>query len=198
LHWSDPREHEPSTRLDVQLEELLRNRRTAIVNRWTDLALRVYPQDSTGFIRHEKDRFRNPVGHLTRESLDALITGLLAGRSVEEMKQPLDRIVRIRAVQDLSPSQAVGFVCLLKRAVREELGEAPEREMDLSAVDAWIDGLVLQAFDLFVECRQRIYELRVREIKCRASTLLERMKERSEESPADCRPVQPVKGGCGV
>jgi hypothetical protein len=183
------------------LQGLLRSGRTAIVDRWTDLALRVYPQDSTGFIRQEKDRFRNPVGHLTRESIDALFAGLLAGRSVEEMKESLDRIVRIRAVQDLSPSQAVGFVFLLKRAVREELGEAVEREVDLSALHAWIDGLALQAFDLFVECRQRIYELRVREIKRRASTLLERMKEPAQgggEAPADGRPVQPVKGGSGV
>jgi hypothetical protein len=117
------------------------------------------------------------------------------------MRESLDRIVRIRAVQDLSPSQAVEFVFLLKRAVREELGEALAKQVDLSALHAWIDGLALQAFGLFVECRQRIYELRVREIKRRASTLLERMKEPAHEgpeAPADGRPSQQGKGGCGV
>lgn len=159
----------------MRLDELLGSRRTAIVDRWTDLALEVYPLHSTSLIGLEKDRFRNPVGHLTRDGLDALFEGLLAGRRPAELREPLDCIVRIRAVQDLSPSQALGFVLLLKRAVREELDETAARGIDLHAVDRWIDELALQAFDQFVECRERIHALRVREIKRRGATLLERM-----------------------
>jgi hypothetical protein len=185
----------------VQVEELLGSKRAAIVDRWTDLALRVYPQDSTGFIRREKDRFRNPVGHLTRQSLDELVAGLLAGRPAEEMTEPLDRIVRIRAVQDLAPSRALEFVFLLERAVRAELGEAPAGRADLSGLRAWVDRLALQAFDQFTKCRERIHDLRVREIKRRGATLLERMQEQAREgpeAPADGGPDQHVKGGCGV
>lgn len=162
----------------MQVEELLGSRRSAIADRWTDLALRVYPQDSTGFIRQEKDRFKNPVGHLTRQSLDELVAGLLTGRPAEEMTEPLDRIVRIRAVQDLAPSRALEFVFLLERAVREELGEELAKREDLSALRAWADRLAMQAFDQFVKCRERIHELRVLEIKRQGTTLLERLQER--------------------
>jgi hypothetical protein len=162
--------------MTVNLTGLRKSKRTAIIDRWTDLALRVYPHDSGGFIAQEKDRFRNPVGHVTRASLGALFDGLLTGRPAEAMRESLDDIVRIRAVQDLSPAEALGFVFLLKRALREELGEAATQDSatDLSALDSAIDRLALQAFDLFMEYRESIYDLRVREIKRRTSRLLER------------------------
>jgi hypothetical protein len=163
----------------VDLPGLLGTKRTAIVERWADLALRVYPQDSTGFIKQEKDRFQNPVGHVTRASLGSLFEGLLDGRPAEELTEALDDIVRIRAVQDLSPGTALGFVFLLKRAVREELGETATQAtpVDLSPLDDAIDRLALHAFNLFVEQREKIYDLRVREFKRGASRLLERLEE---------------------
>jgi hypothetical protein len=188
----------------VQLPELLKSKRTAIAGRWTDLALEVYPLDSSGFLRQEKDRFRNPVGQITRESLETLFEGLLAGLRAEEMKEALDAIVRIRAVQDLSPAQALGFVFLLKRVVREELGEAATEQAcraDLSALHDRIDRLALQAFGLFVECRERIHDLRVREFKRRTSRLLklaEKLPAGRREAPAGSRPGQHEKGGCGA
>jgi hypothetical protein len=164
---------------DLDLPGLLENKRTAIVERWTDLALRVYPQDSTGFIRRERDRFRNPVGHVTRANLGTLFDGLVNGRSTDEMVGALDEIVRIRAVQDLSPGTALGFVFLLKRAVREELDETATQgsSIDLSPLDGAIERLALAGFDLFVEQREKIYDLRVREFKRSASRLLARLEE---------------------
>jgi len=155
----------------MQLRGFLQTRRAPIVDRWVELTLRVYPQDAARLMRREKDRFRNPVGHVTRKSLEELYDGLLAGRPAEEMTGPLDGIVRIRAVQDLSPSQALGFLFLLKRSVRDELGE--NATADLSALDTTVDGWVLEAFDLFMRCREQIHELRRNEIRRQASALHE-------------------------
>jgi hypothetical protein len=157
---------------NVPLREFLETRRTAIIDRWTELTLRVYPPDAVRRMRREKDRFRNPVGHVTRRSLEELYDGLRAGRPTGEMTDPLDGIVRVRAVQDLSPSQAVGFLFLLKRSVRDELGESAT--VDLSKMESEIDRLALEAFDLFVRCREQIHELRRNEIRKQRSTLLER------------------------
>jgi len=171
----------------VQLQALLRSKRNAIVNRWTDLTLEVYPSQSAQLMRREKDRFQNPVGRVTRESLESLYDGLVAGRSAEKMAPELDGIVRIRAVQDLSPSAAVGFTLLLKRAVREELGEngsAAGSSAERIGLYAAIDRLALQAFDQFVRCREKIYQLRLREVK--------------QYGPAECGPCDDLKGGCGA
>ena len=158
----------------MQLRDFLQTRRTAIVDRWTDLTLRVYPSDAARLMTREKDRFQNPVGHVTRKSLEELYDGLVAGRPAEEMTGPLDGIVRIRAVQDLFPSQALGFLFLLKPAVRDELGEGTT--MDLTALDFAIDRLTLEAFDLFMRCREQIHELRRNEIRQQTSALIDRRK----------------------
>ena len=185
----------------MHLDDRLKDRRAAIVDRWTDLALRVYPEDSARFMKRERDRFRNPVGQVTHESLAALFDGLLASRPTDEMKEALDGIVRIRAVQDLAPSHAVGFVFLLKRAVREEVGDAVMDRFswaDLSALDAGVDRLALHAFERFMECRETVYDLRVREIKRRTSTLLARIgvpAAEQRDTPTGEKQGRDVKGG---
>ena len=75
---------------------------------------------------------------------------------------------KIRAVQEFSPSRAVGFVFCLKDAVRSVLGESlkdPAHASGLAELDGQIDRLALMAFDVYVQCRERFYELRVKELK---------------------------------
>jgi hypothetical protein len=150
------------------LHDRLRSRRVAILGRWKALALRVYPERAVGFIAGERDRFQNPVGHVMGESLEVLYDGLLADGPAEEMRRALDGIVRIRAVQDLPPSAGVGLVFLLRRAIGEELrgrGAAPTGGVGVAALYERIDRLALEAFDLFMQCREKIYDLRVREVR---------------------------------
>jgi hypothetical protein len=183
---------------DVQSRQRLLSRKAAIVDRWCELTLGVYPPESFRLMRREKDRFQNPVGRVTHESLESLFDGLVEDRPADEMADALDGIVRIRAVQDLSPSTALAFLFQLKDAIREACGE--EVPVD-AAFDARIERLVLQAFDLFSSCRGKIQELRIKEIKNRASVLLERMGElptKRSDGPAACGPCDNVNGGCEV
>jgi hypothetical protein len=174
----------------VHLPGILKSKRKVIVDRWMDLALQVYPQDSARFMRQESDRFGNPVGRITREALEAVFEGLVTGDAIEEMRGSLDEILRLRAVQDLSPSQAVGFVFLLKRAIHEELGEVEAdraSSADLIALHSGIDRLGLAAFDLFMQCREKIYDLRAREIRRRTASLLARVERGAAEEPDGAR-----------
>jgi hypothetical protein len=171
----------------------LNDRRAAILDRWKALTLAVYPERSQKFIVTEPDRFQNPVGHVVAENLEILYDGLLEGVPPEEMRAALDGIVRIRAVQDLSPSSAVGFVFLLKQAIREELsGTEPASGVDRSELFERIDRLALLTFDLFIQCREQIYDLRLREIRGRNAKplALRRASAERERSESDTR------GGC--
>jgi hypothetical protein len=162
----------------------LKDRREAILRRWKTLALAVYAERAAEFIVREPDRFRNPVGHIVGENLEVLYDGLLAGAPAEEMRRALDGILRVRAVQDLSPSAAVGFVLLLKQAIGEELSEGESRldaEIDEADLFERIDRLALEAFDLFMQCREQIYELRVREIRGRVPSPLRGLRAREIE-----------------
>jgi hypothetical protein len=175
----------PSDGERMSLPQLLRDSRTSILARWKDLTLEVYADEAARFMRSEKDRFNNPVGRAIDSGLDTLCDGLLSGRPAKEMEQALDGIVRIRAVQDFSPAQAVGFVFLLKRAIREELGKAfagKEALTELSVLDARIDNIALAAFDIYMRCREKICDIRVNEIKHLTSKLLERAQRNDARS----------------
>lgn len=169
--------------------ELLTKHGEAIVQRWLDAALATYPQDSGALFKREKDRFANPVGHglrvATQGVFEVLLDGGDDGVDTEKIREPLREIVKMRAVQEFSASQAVGFVFDLKEAVRAELGEAtgdPRIASGLVKFEAEIDRVALAGFDLFVECREQVSELRINEVKRRVSWIVDKMNERGSDS----------------
>jgi hypothetical protein len=130
--------------------------RDPIVEKWIASALQSYPSASVPFLSAEGDPFRNPVGHTLRQSLTTLFEELRGDMETERLAPALDALIRIRAVQDLTASQAVGFVFLLKPILREL---AP---MDASLNDR-IDRLALMAFDKYMQCREELADIRVNE-----------------------------------
>lgn len=157
---------------------LLAASRSAVLQRWFQLIVDSYPAGVARFLATEPDRFANPVGRTIRERCADLLDGLLAGQADQELIPALDDIVRIRAVQDFAPSQAVGFVFLLKRALREETGErSPELGREVAALENRVDALACLAFDIYVSCREKIYEIKANELRNRTFKLLERLQE---------------------
>jgi hypothetical protein len=165
----------------MPLSAALEDRGSAIVNKWFERLLGTYPESTTRFFSQEKDPFQNPVGNNLREGLSSLFEGLVKSADVASLAPVLDGIVRIRAVQDFAASQALSFLFLLKHIIRAELAADVQRySKELSALESRIDELALLAFDLFVKCREQLYELKVNEIK-RRSFILERA-HREEQS----------------
>lgn len=157
--------------------DLMRQRRNAILERWLEGALASYASDASKFFSREKDPFANPVGAGFRESAAAILDNLLEEFDAERVCAHLEGIIKIRAIQDFSPSRAVSFVFLLKDAVRRELRDADldRRALDeLASVDAAIDQTALFAFDIYVKCREQVYELRVDEVKRNVSAIMKR------------------------
>jgi hypothetical protein len=72
------------------------------------------------------------------------------GGDIAKITASLENILRIRAVQDMKPSQALAFVLQFKGLIREELkGGKPLNGLsgELQAFERKIDDLVLLAFD---------------------------------------------------
>jgi hypothetical protein len=128
-----------------------------ILEQWIASTIQGYPSSAVPFLSGEEDPFRNPVGHTLRESLTTLFAELRGNMDTERIAPALDAIIRIRAVQDLTASQAVGFVFLLKPILREL---APE---DQGSLDGRIDRLALMAFDNYMQCREQLADIRVSE-----------------------------------
>lgn len=150
------------------LEHLLSQKRASILERWFHLILETYPAQSSVFFKQERDRFVNPVGYAISREIEALYEGLLQGMNCDKLSTSLDNIIRIRAVQDFSPSQAVAFVLLLKKAIRDELeSEIRENQLcgELLKFESRIDELALHAFDIYMKCRDKVYEIRMRKME---------------------------------
>jgi hypothetical protein len=128
-------------------------------------------------LRKQKDQFANPVGATISKEIEHIYEEILHGIDPERISPFLDRIIRIRAVQDFSSSQAVSFVFLLKEVVREELKkEIRENQVHdgLLIFESRIDDVALLAFDIYVKCREKIYEIKANEGKNRVSRLLQK------------------------
>ena len=158
-------------------EELLAEHRGDILGRWKDALLNSYADDTARFLKGKKDRFANPVGHAIEANLGRLLDALIDG-SLEQAHEPLQEIIRIRAVQEFTPSQAVGFVFLLKGAVARTLKKrVDEGKMGaaLGAFEAQVDGLALVAFEVYVENRSKLFEIRIEELRQRSMTVQEKV-----------------------
>jgi hypothetical protein len=129
-----------------------------ILKRWIEDTIRSYPIASRVFLSKEQDPFRNPVGHTLRCSLSVLLDQVVGEMDVGCIAPALDDIVRLRAVQDLNPSQALHFLLLLKPIMREL---AADRDQLL--LNDRIDQLALMAFDTYMRCREQLAEIRAKE-----------------------------------
>jgi hypothetical protein len=150
------------------LREQLERKADAIVGRWFDEALSAYSPEAVAAWTRQRDRFANPVGHGLAVGTRALFHALLEGADERALGTLLDEVVQVRAVQQMTPSAALGFLPRLKAIVREELGAAsaePALAPELARLEERIDGVVLAAFDRYVEHRERIMELRIAEVK---------------------------------
>jgi hypothetical protein len=149
------------------------------------LILESYPEDTSKFLRKEKDPFANPVRNTILQGIEGVYDEILKDdESPEALNDFLDKVIRIRSVQDFSPSQALAFVFSLKTVIREVLGkEIRENHLhdQLLLLESRVDALALRAFDVYVGCREEIYELRAGEMKRQRDAAF-RMLERSNRA----------------
>jgi hypothetical protein len=151
-----------------ELREVLSRKADVVAARWCDAVLATYPERAYAAWTREKDPFANPVGHSLRVGTRAILDALLEGAGGEALRESVRDIVRIRAVQQMPPSVAVGFVFQLKDAVRSVLAdELRDRRLagELARLDRDIDGAAMAAFDVYAEERDRVVELRINELK---------------------------------
>ncbi len=160
------------------LEQFLAEDKPALSKAWFDLILGTYPPETSALLQKDKNQFSNPVGYTLSESISGIIDEMLGDFDREKVLPLVDKVVRVRAIQDFSPAQAVGFVFLLKKIVRNrvEVGIREKRvsPSEVLAFESKIDELALMAFNVYAGCREKLYELRVNEVKNRTFRLLQR------------------------
>jgi len=176
---------------DLSVERLLRQKRSVVLKRWFEQVLDSYPEETSRFLRKEANPFANPVGSTIHRELGELLDEILDGPDRGRAGQFLDRIIRIRAIQDFSPADAIAFVFGLKGIAREELGRELEESLALEdwlAFEGKVDQMGLLAFDVYMNCREKLAQIRVDEIRNRNARLLRRAGVLAEGAAAETGP----------
>jgi hypothetical protein len=161
----------------TDLEKFIARKKTTILKKWFDIAIQSYEPDTAKFLINQKDPFANPVGSNTLKGLEGLLDQLAKNLDRKAVHSYLDPIVRIRAVQAFTPSQATVFILALKQVLREMLGiklQDPQMAKAFMDFESKIDRLCLMAFDIYVECKERIYQISANETRKRTFRAFER------------------------
>ncbi len=158
----------------TQIETLISGHEEAIAKKWLEAALKSYQAEAASFFLKEKNRFANPVSGMLSESLTKVVEGLAGQASNDDLAESLDPAIRVRAVQDFTPAQAVSFIFLLKQIIRDVVGKKADNAEKIRQVDQKIDELALIGFNKYVECREKIFKIQAYEVRNRTFKAFER------------------------
>ena len=151
----------------MELSTLLENNRPAILKKWLAEIFDTYPADTSRFLNNRQDRFANPVGHTITVNAGYILEGLVKGSDTRSLTACLEDIIRIRAVQDFTPSEAVSFMARLKTVITGQLKTEINKYnllADWAEFETRIDSLTQCAYELHAEMKKRIDSIRTEEI----------------------------------
>ena len=151
----------------MELSRLLEKNRPASLKKWLGEIFDTYPSDTSRFLQGEMDIFANPVGHAITANAECVLKGLIRGDDPRALSAYLEQIIRIRAVQDFTPSEAVSFIASLKTVITGQLKTEINK---YNLCDEWgkfetrIDSLTQCAYELHTEMKKRIDLIRTKEM----------------------------------
>ncbi len=153
----------------MNLKQELANNKSLFTSQWVQATIDTYPEQTARVLSKDSNRFDNPVGAVTHESIENIFNLIINDFNDKSLEKQLDPIIRIRAVQSFSASEAVSFVFALKKIGENILDKRVIREFD-----KLVDTIALAAFDKFMKCKEEIFLLKATESKRRVHKAFER------------------------
>ncbi len=134
----------------------------AVAERWIERTIDSYPAAARSSLIAVTNPFRNPAGYALKENLSTLAREVLGTMDMDAIGPAIDSLVRLRAVQDFTPSDALRFMVDLRTVIAEVAGSVAP------SLDSRIDQLTRMAFERYTACREQIARLREKELRFRA------------------------------
>ena len=179
-----------SAMTETGLGRIMSAKKNVILKKWLDAIMPCFPSAASNHFRMKGDSFANPTGSTLSAGLEDMLDELISRSGRAKTEDMLGGIIRVMAVQDMPPSQSLSFFFYLKRIVREEAGtDLSDKKLaqEVLSLEAMIDSLALSVFDIFMKCREKIYEIKANEAR-RANFRLLQMADRID-AVNGCRPA---------
>jgi hypothetical protein len=156
---------------------ILRQRREIILGEWKQSTLDFYAAGAFKPAKKNVDRFGNPLVYTVTTALETILDEFINGVRTTRTNEALEDVVKIRSLQSEKPSTALAFLFSFKKSIADQLKNLENEEInneETEKIYSALDDLILTAFDIFMRCREKIYEIRSNEIKRRSYKLWER------------------------
>jgi hypothetical protein len=150
----------------MTLKALLAEKKAIILQRWFDRVLEDYPPETQAFFRGNKSPYSNPIGFTLRKGMEELFDEIFKPGHTDDARVILEPVMKVRAVENLSPSQGGKFILPLREVVSEIVREAKRNDLlgqDWLDLNLRINQLALLGMNLYSECRERVSQLRIKE-----------------------------------
>jgi hypothetical protein len=152
----------------MDLIDFIKENNIKILDRWIDQVLGSYAPESRRILKQQQDQFANPIGYNVAQRLREFFIAFCDEEEPDKSAAALEPLIKIRAVQDFSPAQSVAFIFQFKEIVADEYNKAKEITFDTRqwlAFSGRVDMVALLVFDIYLACRERLYQTRINEIK---------------------------------
>lgn len=153
----------------MHLKQTLKKNKDRFIKEWFQATIDTYPAQSARILGKASNRFDNPIGAITHETIVDMFTLIMDDFTPEVLEKTIDPVIRIRAVQAFTPAEAVSFVFALKQIAETIIDKSLIREFD-----KLVDQIALAAFNRFMKCKEEIFLLKATESKRRIHRAFER------------------------
>lgn len=156
------------------MKQKIIDKKEKLFGRWLEYLINTYPKESHKFFVQVEKQFTNPIGYTMQTELDKIYDVMADNCNIEDIKEPLGNIIRVRAVQDFPPSLALDFIPEMKEILSKESIN------DAKYID-FLDNMLLISFDLFMASREKLYEIKANEVRNRFGRVVDRLNQRYDE-----------------
>ncbi len=155
------------------LKDICKENEEKILLSWLNDFFHHHKLDDIGVSRTITDKFLNPVAFTIKASTKEIFPAII-GDDVEPdtIKFHLDEILKIQAIQQLSPAQALLPLITIKNHIYAFTNNDAKLISEFKEMTDRLDTLLLMAFDIFTQEKEKIYRIRVNELKSAQSQVL--------------------------
>ncbi|MFW6053062.1 MAG: RsbRD N-terminal domain-containing protein [Desulfosalsimonas sp.] len=157
-------------------DEIISANRDRWISKWFEALMRSYPEESAGFFKDTRDPFSNPVGAALekgiRDLFDVVAADVFDSRAAHDALEPM---IKVRSLQEFSPSEALGFIAEIKKIIKQDPAAKQQTKTEAERIDRIADNAdraLLAAFDIYMDCKKHVYNLRARQARDSVRQLL--------------------------
>ncbi|MDY6820717.1 MAG: hypothetical protein SVN78_03725 [Deferribacterota bacterium] len=163
--------------MTVECREYFLDKKNKILDDWFNHLISHYDDNKLDYLEKERDPFLNPVKYIFKSALGSIFSYIFEDEELDLVSQDIEKLIKLLALNGPKASEVLGLFVFFKQHINALFMSSfslEEKIDEYNEITNIFDNLLLKIFDMYVQCREKIYEIRVNEIKRMTFPLLER------------------------